>query len=164
MDATLPLLFNVVQCHSLASLTVTILSCSLQLPLDLSLSLSPSLPLLYSSMQRRTRSLLHLTYPPDYHYTQLTEYTHSGQIPAVTMPLQYRQAQEIFYWRHLVWSQYVWGWQFPTMALWFFCDQSQKSPPSPRTRMPNTGTYYRGLVPNPPGPGPPKWRQNYIHP
>ena len=38
--------FNVIQCHSLSSLTVTILSCSLQLPLlDLSLSLSLSLPL-----------------------------------------------------------------------------------------------------------------------
>ena len=33
--------FNVIQCHSLSSLTVTIWSCSLQLPLlDLSLSLS----------------------------------------------------------------------------------------------------------------------------
>ena len=39
--------FTVIQCHSLSSLTVTILSCSLQLtPLDLSLSLSVSLPLL----------------------------------------------------------------------------------------------------------------------
>ena len=46
MDATLPMAFNVIQCRSVSSLTVTILSCSLQLPLlDLSLSLSLSLPL-----------------------------------------------------------------------------------------------------------------------
>ena len=45
MDATLPTSFNVIECHSLSSLTVTILSCWLQLPLlDLSLSLSLSLP------------------------------------------------------------------------------------------------------------------------
>ena len=38
--------FNVIQCHLLSSLTVTILSSSQQLPLlDLSLSLSLSLPL-----------------------------------------------------------------------------------------------------------------------
>ena len=37
--------FNIIQCHSLSSLTVTILSCSLQLQLlDLSLSLSLSRP------------------------------------------------------------------------------------------------------------------------
>ena len=37
---------NVIQCHSLSSLTVTILSCPLHLPrLDVSLSLSLSLPL-----------------------------------------------------------------------------------------------------------------------
>ena len=47
VDATLPMSFNVIKCHSLSSLTVTILSCSLQLPLLdlLSLSLSLSLPL-----------------------------------------------------------------------------------------------------------------------
>ena len=40
------MLLNVIQCHSLPSLTLTLLSCSLQLPLlDLSLSLSLSLPL-----------------------------------------------------------------------------------------------------------------------
>ena len=55
VNATLPMSFNAIQCHSLSSLTssltVTILSCSLQRPglerplLDLSLSLSLSLPL-----------------------------------------------------------------------------------------------------------------------
>ena len=37
-----------------------------------------------------------------------------------------------FYRRHLIWSQYFWRLHFPTMALYVFCDQSQKiTPPRP---------------------------------
>ena len=50
-----------------------------------------------------------------------------------------------FHHRHLIWSRYFSSLHFPTMALYVFCDQSQK-------------------MTRPPGPGPPKWHQNYIHP
>ena len=48
------------------------------------------------------------------------------QVDTITVNLPYRQAQETFYQRHLIWSQYFWGLHFPTMALWFFVTSLKK--------------------------------------
>ena len=48
-----------------------------------------------------------------------------------------RQAHKTFYHRHLLWSQYFPGFHFPTVALYVYCDHSQKvTPPPRRTRTP----------------------------
>ena len=52
--------------------------------------------------------------------------------------MQYRQAQETFYWRHLIWSQYLWVLHFPTMALFFVTSHKKcPSPPPPLCDIPS---------------------------
>ena len=53
---------------------------------------------------------------------------------------QYQQGHKTFHRRHLIWSQYFSGLHLPTMALYNFCDQSQKmSPPPPPDPDPPSG-------------------------
>ena len=118
---------NAIQCHSLSSLTVTMLSCSLQLPL-LAVMLSgeldgttlplpldePDEPVLIDAKEDKE-----LAPSENSIHTQCTDTSNheklAVQVDTVTVNLQYRQAQETFYQRHLIWSQYFWGLHFPNI-------------------------------------------------
>ena len=60
----------------------------------------------------------------------------SVHIPRATINLQCKhtqsqicmQAQETFYWRHLIWSQYFWALHFPTMEVFFFLTSHKNHP------------------------------------
>ena len=75
-------------------------------------------------------------------------YRNSVQLPVVTITSSHStQGHTTFHHRHLIWSRYFSGLHFPTLALYVFCDQSQKMPPPPPTRTPQVAPkLYPSLV------------------
>ena len=82
-----------------------------------------------------TKKNTHKVFKPKYQQSQETcSHTKLAvQVDTVAANLQNKQAQETFYWRRPFLVTIFLGLHFPTMAVSFFCDQSQKlSPPAPR--------------------------------
>ena len=115
--------YNIIQCHSLSSLKLTLLSILRHIHYEWHDRHHNH----YMNLDAKKKPHKHLA-PA---YTCRTTSCHNKLAVQLAIDFYYKCAQRTFYQRHLVWSQSFWGWHFPTMAFSFSVTSSNPPPPRP---------------------------------
>ena len=159
--------FRIIQCHSVSSLPVTKLSCSLQLRLldvSLSLTLSLALPLdepvvlllIVDAKEDKEVAPSNMPARLSLHSPDAGSVLLSFLRPPVSLhglrtvcevrlllrgvvPHHFALLRFGLHATSLIWSRYFSGLHFPTMALYVLCDESQKNEPPPPDPDPPSG-------------------------